>query len=186
MSSERDAESVTDLDWCRTGDMSAQQLHALRSLLDAAFDGRFTDEDWSHTVGGVHVLVRRGDLIVAHAAVVPRTLVAGQRSFSTGYVEGVATRADSRHRGHATEVMRAAGDVITRSYDLGALSTGVPELYTPLGWESWQGPTYVNSPTGRRRTKDEDDGVMVLRTGHTRTLDLTAELTCDWRTGDVW
>jgi aminoglycoside 2'-N-acetyltransferase I len=186
MDAELNADLVVERDVCRTGDLAEEQLVALRGLLDAAFDGRFTDEDWDHTVGGFHVLVRRGDVIVAHAAVVPRTLVAGQRSLSTGYVEGVATRADRRHRGHATEVMQSAGEVIARNYDLGALSTGVPELYTPLGWESWKGPTYVHAPNGQIRTKDEDDGVMVLRTGHTRLLDFTAELTCDWRTGDVW
>jgi aminoglycoside 2'-N-acetyltransferase I len=82
--------------------------------------------------------------------------------------------------------MRAAGEIITRNYDVGGLSTGVPQLYTPLGWESWRGPTFAESPNGRRRTKGEDDGVMVLRTDRTRALDLTAELTCDWRTGDVW
>jgi aminoglycoside 2'-N-acetyltransferase I len=123
---------------------------------------------------------------VAHAAVVQRTLVAGDRPLSVGYVEGVATRRDSRHRGHATRAMRTVGSIIARDYDLGTLSTGVAELYTPLGWEPWRGPTYVQTPDGRMRTADEDDAVMVLRTNQTREIDLTAELTCDWRAGDVW
>jgi aminoglycoside 2'-N-acetyltransferase I len=167
----------------RTDDLSGEELRRLRAVLNDAFDGSFTDDDWEHTVGGLHVLVQEDEVVVAHAAVVPRTLVAGPRTLSTGYVESVATRRDRRHHGHATRAMRSAGKIITRDHELGALSTGVPELYMPLGWVSWRG---VNAPDGRRRTADEDDGVMVLRTHSTRELDLTADLTCDWRAGDVW
>jgi aminoglycoside 2'-N-acetyltransferase I len=166
--------------------LSGEELRVLRELLDDAFDGSFSDDDWDHTVGGLHVLAREATLTVAHAAVVPRTLRVGDRPVSTGYVEGVATRRDRRHRGHATRAMRAVGSIIVRDYELGALSTGVPDLYRPLGWESWRGPTYAESPEGRLRTADEDDGVMVLRTDRTRDLDLTADLTCDWRAGDLW
>jgi aminoglycoside 2'-N-acetyltransferase I len=170
----------------RTDELSGEELRRLRAVLNDAFDGSFSEDDWEHTVGGLHVLVQEDDVVVAHAAVVPRTLVAGPRSLSTGYVEGVATRRDRRHHGYATRAMRTAGSIITRDYELGALSTGVPDLYTPLGWVSWHGPTYVNSPAGRFRTADEDDGVMVLRTARTQEIDLTADLTCDWRAGDVW
>jgi aminoglycoside 2'-N-acetyltransferase I len=170
----------------RTDDLSGEELRRLRAALNDAFDKSFSDDDWEHTVGGLHVLVQEDDLVVAHAAVVPRTLVTGARSLSTGYVEGVATRRDRRHHLYATRAMQSAGEIITRDYELGALSTGVPDLYRHLGWESWRGPTYADSPKGRLRTADEDDGVMVLRTDRTRGIDLTADLTCDWRTGDLW
>ncbi|MDQ3570840.1 MAG: GNAT family N-acetyltransferase, partial [Actinomycetota bacterium] len=136
----------------RTGDLSTEELRVLRRLLDAAFDGSFSDDDWNHTIGGLHVLALGDGVIVSHAALVQRTLVVGQRSLSVGYVEGVATRGDDRRRGHATKTMEAIGTIIARDYDLGALSTGSPEFYTRLGWESWRGPTYVNGPHGRRRT----------------------------------
>jgi aminoglycoside 2'-N-acetyltransferase I len=55
-----------------------------------------------------------------------------------------------------------------------------------LGWERWRGPTYVDTPWGRVRTADEDDGILVLRTEDTSALDPTVSLTCDWRQGDVW
>jgi aminoglycoside 2'-N-acetyltransferase I len=169
-----------------TAEFSGEDLRLIRDLLDAAFDGSFSDDDWEHTVGGLHVVARQDGGTVAHAAVVPRTLVAGDRPLSVGYVESVATRRDCRHRGHATRAMQAVGRIIARGYDLGALSTGVAELYRPLGWESWRGPTYVQAPDGPMRTADEDDAVMVLRTDRTRDIDLTASLTCDWRAGDVW
>ena len=50
--------------------------------------------------------------MVAHGAVVPRTLVAGGRALRTGYVEGVATRGDRRGLGLATLVMAEVGRVI--------------------------------------------------------------------------
>ena len=180
------AGSVVDLVVRRTGDLAREEVQVLRGLLDAAFDGTFSDDDWHHTIGGLHVLALADGVIVSHAAVLQRTLVVGQQSLSVGYVEGVATRPDNRHRGHASRMMEVVGSIIAGDYDLGALSTGCPDFYARLGWESWQGPTYVDAPDGRRRTAAEDDGVMVLRTDRSGDVDLTAELTCDWRSGDVW
>jgi aminoglycoside 2'-N-acetyltransferase I len=177
---------VVELVAAPTTALASADLAELRALLDVAFAGAFDDDDWEHTVGGVHLVVREADVVIAHAAVVPRRLVAGTRELSTGYVEGVATRPDVRRRGHASRVLRAAASVVEGSYELGALSASVPALYVRLGWEPWRGPTYVSAPGGRIRTADDDDGVMVLRTVHTTDLDLTADLTCDWRPGDVW
>jgi aminoglycoside 2'-N-acetyltransferase I len=126
--------------------------------------------------------------VVTHAAVVERTLWAGGQPLSTGYVEGVATRPDRRRQGHASRAMRAAGRAIQERYQIGALSDGaeVPGFYERLGWERWQGPTFVASPDGPLRTAEDDESVMVLRTPATPNLDLAAALTCDWRPGDVW
>ncbi len=167
-----------------TQQLSRGELRALRELLEEAFDG-FTDDDWEHTVGGLHVLAVEDD-IVSHAAVVPRLLVTDERALRTGYVESVATAAKRRGRGHASAVMREVGKVIQADYELGALSTGIADFYARFGWEPWRGPTYTNSPRGPQRTADDDDSVMVLRTRLTRHLDSTAPLMCDWRSGDVW
>jgi aminoglycoside 2'-N-acetyltransferase I len=103
-------------------------------------------------------------------------------------VEGVATRADRRGRGLATLVMGEVGRLIQEGYELGALSdgTGIPGFYQRLGWETWQGPTFVAGPEGRERTAADDGAVLVLRTPATAGLELAAPLTCDWRPGDVW
>jgi aminoglycoside 2'-N-acetyltransferase I len=169
-----------------SADLPVADLLALRELLDGAFEGRLTESDWHHTLGGLHVLVLEGREVVAHAAVVRRTLVAGGRPLLTGYVEAVATRPDRRLRGHARLVMRQAGRIIGRGYQLGALSTTRRGLYERFGWEHWQGPTFVATPRGLVRTAEDDDGVMVLRTPATGDLDLAAPLACDWRPGDVW
>ena len=70
------------------------------------------------------------------------------------------------------------------NYDLGALSTGTPEFYAPLGWEPWRGPLYVRQDGEARPTPDEE--IMILRLPGTPPLDLEAPLSCDWREGEVW
>ncbi len=171
-----------------TAELSGAELEAVRRMVFEAFEGRFDGHDWEHTLGGVHVLVVEDGEVVAHGAVVPRVLEAGGRRLRTGYVEGVATRADRRGRGLATLVMAEVGRVIHEGYELGALSdgTGIPGFYQRLGWETWQGPTWVAGPQGRERTASDDGGVLVLRTPATAGLDPTAPITCDWRPGDVW
>ncbi len=78
-------------------------------------------------------------------------------------------------------------DLIRAGFELGALGTGRHSFYERLGWERWQGPTFVRTAEGDvRRTEEDDDGVMVLRTGPTADLDLTGPLACEERPGDDW
>jgi aminoglycoside 2'-N-acetyltransferase I len=179
---------MTQLRTAATGELTPDELAALRAMVFEAFGGRFDEHDWEHTLGGTHVLVVDGGEPVAHGAVVSRLLVTGGRGLRTGYVEGVATRGDRRGRGLATLVMREVGRVIERGYELGALGdgSGIPGFYQRLGWETWQGPTWVAGPEGRERTAEEDGSILVLRTPATGALDPTASITCDWRSGDVW
>jgi aminoglycoside 2'-N-acetyltransferase I len=177
--------------WVRTAataELSEEELAAVRRMVFGAFGGRFDEHDWEHTLGGVHVLAVEDDGFVAHGAVVERTMVVDGRELRTGYVEGVATRADRWGRGLATLVMREVGRVVEEGYELGALAdgTGIPGFYQRLGWELWQGPTWVAGPDGPERTADEDGSVLVLRTPATGELDPTASIMCDWRAGDVW
>jgi aminoglycoside 2'-N-acetyltransferase I len=179
---------MTRLRRATTAELGAEELAALRRLLFGAFAGRFDEHDWEHTLGGVHVLATEDDGVVAHGAVVPRTLVTGGRALRTGYVEGVATGVDRQGQGLATAVMAEVGQVIRDGYELGALAdgTGIPGFYQRLGWETWQGPTFVAGPRGRERTAEEDGSILVLRTPATGELDPAGSLVCDWRAGDVW
>mgnify|MGYP006361481155 CR=1 FL=1 len=78
-------------------------------------------------------------------------------------------------------------DLIRAGFELGALGTGRHSFYERLGWERWQGPTFVRTAEGDvRRTEEDDDGVMVLRTGPTADVDLTGPLVCEERPGDDW
>jgi aminoglycoside 2'-N-acetyltransferase I len=176
---------VVEVVVCRTEEISGPELTELRGMLNGAFR-RFDDDDWQHALGGVHALVREDGAIVSHAAVVPRTLVAGDRQLAVGYVEAVASTEAVRGRGLARRAMEEINAIIRSTYDLGALSTGVWDFYAGLGWLRWQGPTFVDAPEGRVRTPDDDDSTMVLLTDRTADLPVAIDLTCDWRPGDVW
>lgn len=165
---------------------SRDLLAEIRRLLDLAFEGDFSDDDWDHAVGGRHVVVRDGGVVLAHAAVVPRTLHAGDRSLRTGYVEAVATTVARRRQGWGTAAMTEAGVLIRREFELGALATGEHAFYARLGWQRWRGPTSARHGAEVVRTEEDDDAVMVLRVGPSRELDLTAPLTCEGRRGADW
>jgi aminoglycoside 2'-N-acetyltransferase I len=145
-----------------------------------------TEEDWEHALGGTHVVAEEDGRIVAHAAVVERTLHAGGVPVRTGYVEAVATAPHRQASGLGTRVMDEVGAVVREGFELGGLGTGAHHFYERLGWMTWPGPTAVRTATGLRRTPDEDGYIMVLRTSTTPPLDLHTTLSCDERSGDAW
>jgi aminoglycoside 2'-N-acetyltransferase I len=83
-------------------------------------------------------------------------------------------------------MMDALERVVRAAYDLGALGATDEgaAFYTSRGWQRWRGPTSALTPTGITRTPDEDGCIYVLPGAVP--LDLTGELTCDWRSGDGW
>ena len=70
-----------------TGTLSSSFLHDIRTLLDTAFEDRFTDEDWDHTIGGIHVWLIGSRGLISHASVVGRALVCSGQTVDVGYVE---------------------------------------------------------------------------------------------------
>lgn len=161
-------------------------LQNFRAMLDIAFDGDFSDDDWTHALGGTHVWIEGPDGVVSHGALVERTLVCSEHVVRVGYVEAIATAPTHRRCGHASDVLRHINGLIREQYALGALSTGTPEFYERLGWERWRGPTFANGPHGLERTPDDDGGIMILRTPRTSHLNLDGDIAADWRGGDVW
>jgi aminoglycoside 2'-N-acetyltransferase I len=178
----RQGVGVTEPLVVRTHELANDRLARVRALLLDAFGGEFTDDDWAHTLGGWHVLVGEE----AHAAVVERTIEIGGRALRAGYVEGVATAPTLQGRGLGSSVMRRVGELLRDRFDLGVLSTGSHGFYERLGWNRWQGPSYVRHGDRVVRTADEDAGIMVLRYGTTARLDLTQTITCETRPGDDW
>jgi aminoglycoside 2'-N-acetyltransferase I len=167
--------------------LAPEDVAAVRALLDAAFDGDFSDEDWAHALGGTHAILSDADGPVAHGAVVPRVLAVGALRLTAGYVEAVAVRPDRQRTGLGTAIMHALNDVIARDYALGVLSTGEWAFYEQAGWDRWRGPTWVRHADGRlERSPDDDDSLMILRTPTSPALDPTWPMTCDARPGDPW
>ncbi|MFE5710869.1 GNAT family N-acetyltransferase [Streptomyces sp. NPDC056501] len=170
-----------------THEIGAARLRSVREMLDAAFDGDFADEDWDHTLGGVHAWIEDGAGVAAHGAVVLRRVLHQGRSYRVGYVEGVAVRGDLRRRGLGGAVMDGLERVIDGAYAFGALSASDEgaALYRARGWRVWEGRIEVLAPEGIVRLADEE-GSVFLRAAAGRVLPGAADpLVFDWRDGDV-
>ncbi len=170
----------------RTDELPARVLEEIRAVLDAAFDGEFSDDDWDYTLGGWHCVVMDGGRVVAHAAVVPRTLHVGDRPLHCGYVEGVAAAPAAQGHGHGSRAMEAATVIVRREFEIGVLSTGAHGFYERIGWKRWQGPSHVIEDGQRRRTEEEDEGLMAMAGTLGETLVPTDPIACESRPGDDW
>ncbi|HVF52842.1 MAG TPA: GNAT family N-acetyltransferase [Actinomycetota bacterium] len=169
-----------------TAELTPATLADIRALLLAAFENDFPEEDWEHTIGGVHFIVEEEGSVVAHASVVPRVLEVDSRPLRTGYVEGVATDPAHQRKRFASLAMTAVSEHIGGQYEMGALGTDLFSFYERFGWERWRGPTYVRRADGLFHSKDEEGYVMVLRCEATEDLDLSAPISCEERSGDDW
>jgi aminoglycoside 2'-N-acetyltransferase I len=176
---------VIELRTAHTADLDPATLEAARALLKDAF-GDFSEHDWEHALGGVHALLWDGPDLIGHASVVQRRLLHFGRALRAGYVEGVGVREDLRRRGHGATMMQAIERVLRGAYDLGALGATDEgaRFYSERGWKLWRGPTSTLTANGIERTPEEDGYIYVLPL--TVPLDLSGELICDWRDGDVW
>jgi aminoglycoside 2'-N-acetyltransferase I len=168
-----------------TADLGAATRHAARALLDDVFDD-MADEDWDHALGGMHALLWEGRELIGHASVIQRQLLYGGRAWRTGYVEAVAVRADRRRSGHGGTLMDVSERIIRGAYEVGALGStdAGAAFYAARGWLRWLGPCSALTPEGIVATPEEEGSIYVLPV--TDQLDVSRELTCDWREGDAW
>jgi aminoglycoside 2'-N-acetyltransferase I len=177
--------SGSRLQVAHTADLAPRDLSAARALIYEVF-GDTTEDDWEHCLGGIHALIWQDDELVAHGSVIQRRLIYQGRALRTGYVEGVAVRATRRRQGHGGSVMSALEGIIRSAYEVGALGSseeGLP-FYAARGWQRWAGKSYALTPQGLIRTADDDDGIFVLPV--TTSLELRADLVCDFRNGELW
>jgi aminoglycoside 2'-N-acetyltransferase I len=172
-----------------TAELSPAEIAAIRALLWASFgDGEegFTEDDWDHSVGGVHFILEIGGAIVGHGSVVERWLHIGDVPVRTGYVEAVAVEPARQGEGLGTQLMREVTAYIRDGFEMGALGTGSHDFYERLGWRTWRGPTSYRTEDGQIRTSDDDGYVLALETPASPALDLDAPISCEWRPGDSW
>lgn len=169
-----------------TSEIEPAILDRARAMLVVVFAGELTENDWEHSLGGVHVVAIHADEVVGHASVIQRRLLCGGRALRAGYVEGVGVHPDWQRQGVGSQMMAALERVIRTAYDIGALGAtdeAIP-MYSGRGWVPWRGRLSALTPTGIVATPDEVGGVYVLLGD--ASVDVDAELTCDWRDGDVW
>ena len=169
-----------------TSDLDSETRQRVCQMVTAAFAGDFSDDDWEHTLGGMHALIWRHGAIIAHAAVIQRRLLYRGDALRCGYIEAVAVREDCRGQGLVHALLDGCEQVIRGAYQVGAVSSSAlaRRVWSARGWLPWRGPTSVLAPTGPARTPDDDGAVFVLPVGVG--LDTSAGLMCDWRGGDVW
>ena len=176
---------AAELRVAHTADLDDATRRAARALLDDVFDD-LADEDWDHALGGMHALLWEGAELIGHASVIQRQLLYRGRAWRTGYVEAVAVRADRRRGGRGGTLMDAVERIIRGAYDLGALGSthaGAP-FYAARGWLRWLGPCSALTPEGITPMPEEEGSIYALPV--TVPLDVSRELTCDWRAGDAW
>jgi aminoglycoside 2'-N-acetyltransferase I len=180
---------VTVMDVVAVGsdEIDAETRAGLRTLWDRAFGERFSDEDADHAYGGVHVLAREGDRIVAHASAVPRRIRFGEDLWLTvGYVEAVATEPQRQGQGVGRLTMQRLQDEIAARWAVAMLSTGrATGFYERLGWERWRGVSYTRTSAGTV-PDDEHGGLMILRRDAAAVPDLSFDVICEDRPGDAW
>ncbi|MEU6127361.1 GNAT family N-acetyltransferase [Streptomyces sp. NPDC047123] len=176
---------MTTLRTAHTSALTPAELRAARTLMDAAFDGDFSDEDWEHGLGGLHALVTdAAGALLAHGSVVQRRILHNGRSLRVGYVEAVAVRPDRQRQGLGGQVMGALEQVVDGAYALGALSASADGkgLYLARGWRTWQGAVGTLGPHGVLPMPEEDPPLLWGGPD----LDPAHELLIDWRDGDVF
>ena len=176
---------MIELRTVHTADLDPDARYAMRRLLDDVFDN-MTDDIFDNVLGGVHALVYDDAELIGHGSVVQRRLMHQGRALRTGYIEGVAVRADQQGRGHGDRIMGALEQVVRSAYQLGALgaSDDGARLYAARGWQLWHGPSSALTPEGIRPTPDKDGRIYVLPVS--ADLDLSGALVCDWRPGGLW
>ena len=113
-------------------------------------------------------------------------MVHAGRTLRTGYIEGVAVRADRRRQGHGARLMAPLERIVRSAYDLGALgaSPDGARLYASRGWQRWRGPSLAMTPDGIRRTPGAEESIYVLPVSVP--VDVSGELTCDFRPASLW
>ncbi|MEU9604585.1 GNAT family N-acetyltransferase [Streptomyces sp. NPDC048057] len=167
-----------------TFQLAPAELTEIRALMDEAFEGDFSDEDFDHGLGGVHVLIHGPDgRLVAHGSVVMRRVAHGGRWYRVGYVEALGVTAALQRQGLGGRVMAALEQVIERAYDFGALSAS-PEgagLYRARGWSPWPGRIEGVGPEGIVHFPDDEGSTYVWGAVPAR----EGALSFDWRDGDV-
>src|SRR5258705_10641013 len=108
---------MTELRILHTADLDTNTLTAIRALMDAAFGG-VSEDTYENVLGGIHALVIEDGVLIGHASVVQRRMLHRGLTLRTGYIEGVAVRADRRRRGHGDAMMAALERIVRSGYQL--------------------------------------------------------------------
>ena len=157
----------------------------LVKMLDAAFEGDFSAEDWEHTFGGYRFLGFLEAELIAHGAIVPRKIYVDSQHLTVGYVEGVAVDPRYWRNGYGSSLMAAITKVCRENFEVSMLSTDEKAFYTKHGWRDFQGESFVLVQGTEVRSEEEDEGLMYLL-GNSTSDKGPRKVVCESRDGDSW
>jgi aminoglycoside 2'-N-acetyltransferase I len=162
-----------------------QNSTAIKSMLNAAYEDDFSEEDWIHTFGGVRFLGMISGEIVAHGAIVPRKISINEELMVVGYLEGIAVSSNHQRQGVGRQLLSSITDFCRSEYQISMLSTDEFDFYGNLGWKRFSGKSGVLINSEVMLTPDEDEGLMYLigQPGFTQEI---SSAYCDPREGDHW
>jgi len=162
-----------------------ENTEAITKLLDDAYEGDFSEQDWLHTFGGDRFLGVIDNEVVAHAAVVPREILINEMPTTVGYLEGVAVSSTHQGQGIGSHLLQKISEFCESKYVLSMLSTDEFDFYGKFGWQRFKGISGVIENGFISLTPDEDDGLMYLAGHSTNSIEILTAY-CDWREGDYW
>ena len=157
----------------------------LVKMLDAAFEGDFSNEDWEHTFGGYRFLGFLEAKLIAHGAIVPRKILVDSKLLTVGYIEGVAVHPEYWRNGYGSSLMAASTKVCRENFEFSMLSTDEKAFYTKHGWRDFEGESFVLVQGTEVRSEEEDEGLMYLL-GNSTSDKSPRKVLCESRSGDSW
>lgn len=163
----------------------AENLSAIRDLLNQAYEGEFSEEDWLHTFGGTRFVGLIGQEIVAHGAVIARNFLINSQARRVGYLEGVAVSVRHQGIGIGSKLLSSMSEFTAAQHQVSMLSTDEFEFYSRFGWNRFKGKSGVLLDGSLTLTPDEDNGLMYL-TGKDGFPEEMLTAYCDAREGDDW
>ncbi len=169
----------------RDEELTPELIDATKSLLSEAFEGDFSDEDWEHAFGGTRFIGTLDERVIAHGAVVARRIWIDDRVLNAGYVEAIAVSPKHWRQGFGTEMMAEITRYCAENFTLSMLSTDEKGFYRPHGWIDFPGKSFVRIGGEKRRSADEDAGLMYLSTEGAELSEMSTAV-CEERSGDAW
>ena len=169
----------------QVNEVSSKTESSIRALLDLAYEGDFSPEDWEHTFGGQYFIGFLDETVIAHGSVVPRNMFIDGKSLTVGYVEAIAVLPSHWRQGFGTQLMHQITRFCQDNYELSMLSTDENQFYKGLGWKQFQGESFARTSDLEVRTLEEDEDLMLLHGKNSQIREIRRAV-CESRSGDDW
>jgi aminoglycoside 2'-N-acetyltransferase I len=157
----------------------------ISALLDLAYEGDFSAEDWDHSLGGSRFLGYLDSELIAHGVIVTRRIWLNEIEYQVGYLEAIAVLPKYQRHGYGSKLLTRLTEYAKANYSVSMLSTDEKEFYRRFGWLDFSGESYVLTNGELVRSADEDAGLMWLPGANSDLVELTKAV-CEARSGDAW